>query len=289
MITEKKAASGYIFAMLAAICWAMIGPISRLPLSHGISPLEVAFWRAFFGACFFIAHGLYRGLYRIQPKDALVLGSFGIVGIAVFFAVYQIAVQRSGAAMASILLYTAPLWVAVFARVIFKERLTRLKVSAIIIAMAGVSLVCLSGGGMPEKTDIMGVICGLLSGFTYSLHYVFGAVYLKKFSSITLYMYCLPVGALVLLPLVDFAPKLWSDWLALLALGLVTSYAAYFVYCESLKRLQPTRVAVLCNLEPLLAAFLAFIFWDEFFPATGWIGSALVLVAVFMIVADKKE
>ncbi len=287
--TPQQAFSGYLFAMLAASCWAVLGPAARLPLSHGISPMEVAFWRAAFGACFFIAHGLARGLYRINAKDAAVVGGFGIVGIALFFYVYQVAVLHSGAAMAAILLYTAPLWVAVFARLIFKELLTPLKIAAIMVALAGVSLVCLSGGGMPEKADVIGIVCGLFSGFAYSLHYVFGTAYLKKFSSITLYMYCLPVGALVMLPMVRFAHKTASDWLCLAVLGFVSTYAAYFIYCEALKRLQPTRVAVVCNLEPLLAALLGLIFWGEMFPTVGWAGSALVFLAVFMVMADKRQ
>lgn len=285
---QKSPVSGYLFAFAAASCWALLGPISRLPLSHGISPLEVAFWRAFFGAVLFVIHGLAARRYGISKKDGAVLASFGLVGIAVFFSVYQVAVQRSGAAMASILLYTAPMWVALFSRLIFKERLTPLKLSALVIAMAGVALVCLSGGGTPQKADLIGIGAGLLSGLTYSLHYVYASAYLKKISSVTLYMYCLPMGALAMLPFIEFAPKAGGDWLALMALGLITTYAAYMTYCEALKRLAPTKVAVLCNLEPLLAALLAFVFWDEFFPASGWLGSALVIGAVFMIMADKK-
>lgn len=278
---------GYIFAFIAATCWALLGPIGRLPMSHGIAPLEVAFWRALFGAGFFVAHGLFSQQHRIGKKDAMVLGSFGIIGVGVFFSVYQLAVQRSGAAMASILLYTAPFWVALFSRLIFKERLTPLKLVALVIAMAGVSLICLSGGGTPQKTDVIGILAGLLSGLTYSLHYVYASVYLKRLSAVTLYMYCLPVGALVLLPFVEFAPKSGEDWAALVSLGLICTYAAYVAYCAALKRLSPTKVAVLCNLEPLLAAMLAFMFWSELFPPLGWLGSIMVLGAVLMIMKAK--
>lgn len=280
--------TGYLFAFAAAACWAVLGPISRLPLSHGVSPLEVAFWRAFFGAVLFVAHGLITRQQRISKKDGAVLASFGLFGIALMFASYQVAVQRSGAAMAAVLLYTAPFWVALFSRVIFKESLTPLKMAAMLVAMAGVAMVCLSGGGTPQKADLFGIGAGLLTGLAYSLHYVYATAYLKKISAVTLYMYCLPVGALTLLPFIDFAPKAGADWLALASLGLVTNYAAYTFYCGALKRLAPTKVAVLCNLEPLLAALLAFVFWDEFFPALGWLGSALVLAGVFMIMADRR-
>lgn len=286
---NQNARAGYAFTLAAASFWALTGPLSRIPLGNGVPPLEVAFWRALIGALFFIAHGLATGRYRVAPKDGLVLSSFGVIGVAVLFGSYQVAVQRSGAAMASILMYTAPFWVAVFSRLLFKEKLTPLKMTALVSAMAGTALVCLSGGGTPEKADAAGVLAGLLSGLAYSMHYVYGAIYLKKLSAITIYMYCLSLGALALFPFVTFAAKGAADWAALLGLGGLTTYAAYNAYCAGLKRLAPTRVAVLANFEPLLGAFLAFVFWGEFFPASGWVGSIMVLAAVFMIMLDKRN
>lgn len=277
---------GYLFTFTAATLWALLCPISRVPLGNGVPPMEVAFWRAFFGALCFIGHALVTKQYRVAPKDALVLTSFGVIGIAAFFTFLQIGVQRSGAAMTSVLLYTAPFWVALFSRIFFKERLTPLKITAIIIAMAGVALLCLSGGATPQKTDIIGITFGLLSGLAYSSHYVYSTIYLKRFSSVTIYAYCLTVGCLVLLPFIDFVHKSTEDWIALITLGVVSSYGAYSAYCAGLKRLAPTKVAVLCNLEPLLTTILAFIFWGELFPLLGGVGAALVLLGIFMVVKE---
>lgn len=289
MLGRDAKYTGYFFVLLAAVCWAMLGTVARVPLSHGISPLEVAFWRAFFGALFFVVHGLACGLYHVKLKDGLILSGFGIFGVAMLFAVMQVAIQRGGVALAVILLYTAPFWVAVFSRIFFKEQLTPLKIIALVIALAGVSLICLSGGGLPEKAAPLGLFCGLLSGFAYSLHYVFCKAYLGRFSAVTIYMYCIPVGALILFLLTDFTPKVFSDWLSFICLGFVSTYAAYWAYCESLRRLSPIRVAVLCNLEPMISAALAFMFWDELFAAVGIAGAFMVFGAIFMIMSDKKS
>lgn len=279
---------GYICAFIAAIFWALLGPLGRLPMEHGISPLEIAFWRAAFGACCFIMHGMVKGLYHIKTRDAAGFALFGSIGIAAFFVVYQFAVQRAGVALSAILLYTAPFWVAVFSRLFFKETLTPLKLAALLLAMAGVALVCLSGGGLPEKTDMFGVGYGLLSGLCYSSHYVFGKLFLARFSSVTIYMYCLPFGALLICPFVSFSTKGVADWLCLLALGFISTYAAYFMYCEALKRLSATRVAVLCNVEPILAALLAYVFWGELFNGAGLFGAALVIIAIFLIIYPQS-
>ncbi|MFI3272722.1 MAG: EamA family transporter [Pseudomonadota bacterium] len=284
--SANQATLGYLFTFTAASLWALLGPVSRIPLGNGISPMEVAFWRAFFGALCFVAHAVLTKQYRVSAKDSLALAGFGVIGIAAFFTFVQVGVQRSGAAMTSVLLYTGPFWVALFSRIFFKERLTPLKMAAIVVAMAGVALLCLSGGSTPQKHDIIGILFGLLSGLAYSTHYVFNTIYLKRFSSITIYAYCLTVGCLVLLPFIDFVHKSPEDWLALMTIGVISSYGAYSAYCEGLKRLAPTKVAVLSNLEPLLTTVLAFVFWGELFPLLGWFGAGLVLVGIFMVIKE---
>ena len=290
MIFSDSAKTGYFFAFMAAACWSLLGIFSRVPIGNGVSALEVAFWRAAFGAVVFVAHGLMHGCYKVRLQEALVLCAFGTIGVGFFFTVIQLSIETGGAALASIMLYTAPFWVVLFARLLFKERITVFKALALAVAVGGVALLCLSGGGLPDNSDMRGVFWGILSGLLYSMHFLFGKVYLKRFSAITIYMYCLSVGALVMLPLVDFAPgKSWADWGAMLGLGVICTYAAYMNYCAGLRRLDAGKMAVLCNLEPVLATIMAMLIWDEMFSLAGWIGAAMVLGAIFLILLDNKE
>lgn len=279
--------SGYFFVFLAATLWALLGPFSRIAMQYGLSSLEIAFWRAFFGGLFFVVHGLAGGHYKIPPRVAGVFSLFGIIGVAVLFAVYTFAVQYSGAAMASVLLYTAPAWVAIFSRIFFKEGLSLFKLVSIGMAFTGIVLICL--GGLQGSLSFVGIACGLLSGLFYSFHYIFGTIYLKNYSTISLYMFCMPVGAALLFPLVDFAPKNLEVWLVLAGMGLFSTYCAYSAYCEGLKRISPTRVAVLANLEPMLAALFAYMLFGEMFTASGWAGSILILGAVFIVVFEGSR
>ena len=280
--------AGYGYVLLAAALWALIGPLARFCLDGGISPLEIAFWRAAFGTLFYALHAGRFGLWRAAPLHVSYFAAFGLVGVALFFASYQLAVREGGAALASILLYTAPAWVAVLSRLLLHEPLTRRKLTALGVAMTGAALTCVSGGGLKGGTSMAGILYGLLSGFTYSLHYIFSAHWMRTYAPVTLYLYCLPAGALAMLPWVYFAPKTLQLWGLLVLMGLTTTYGAYWAYCEGVRRLAPTRVAVVANLEPVLAGVLAFWWWDELFPPTGWIGSALVLCAVLLIVLDRS-
>lgn len=281
--------AGYGFVLLAAALWALIGPLARFCLADGLDPLEIAFWRAGFGTLCFALHAARHGSWRAAPRHVAHFAAFGVIGVGVFFASYQVAVREGGAALAAILLYTAPAWVALLSRIVLHETLTPRKLAALGIAMCGAFLTCLSGGGLEGGASMAGIAFGLMAGFTYSLHYIFSAHWIKQYTSVTLYLYCLPAGALALLPFMQISAKTPAAWATLFGLGLLTTYCAYLAYCEGIRRLAPTRAAVVANLEPVLAALLAFWWWDELFPAVGWCGAALVLGAVLLIVLDGPQ
>lgn len=280
---------GFFFIFLAAVLWALIGPLGRIAMSEGLSPLEVAFWRAFFGAAFFWLHAFPQRLYHVPARAVFAFALFGVVGIAWLFFAYLVAVEQAGVGLAAILLYTAPAWVAFLSRMIFGEALSGRKLLALALAMAGAALACASGGGLPQGASMLGIGAGLLSGFCYSLHYIFSRHYLRDFSSVSLYCWCLPAGALCLLPFVGFASKTPLAWLALLLMGLLSTYGAYWAYCEAIKRLPPTLVAISATLEPVLAGLMAWGVWGELLTGTGWLGAGFVLAAVLLVVGTRDS
>ncbi len=281
--------SGYLFILLAAWCWGLLGILSKFLLSGGMHPLEAAFWRSAFGALLFIAHSLFFGSLKIQKRaDVGAFLFFGAFSVALFFTSYQYSVQHAGAAVASVLLYTAPAWVAVFSRLFFKEWISPLKVMAIAISLAGAACVSFSDAGASGGVSLAGIAFGLLAGLCYSSHYVFSTIYLERYSAITIYGFGMAVGSLLLLPFVPFSDKTPFDWLVAFSLGFITCYVAYQAYCAGLRRLSPVRTAVLATFEPISAVIMAWVVWDERLSFPGWLGAGLILVAVLLIVMERK-
>lgn len=281
--------SGYAYAMLAASLWAMLGPVSRLCLDEGMPPLEVAFWRAAMGGTCFAVHGLFRGELKVRPPHGAIFCLFGIVGVSLFFSTYQIAVRESGAALAVVLLYTAPAWVAVFSRVLFHEPLAGRKLAALGVAMGGTALVCMSGGSLGTGPSALGIICGLLAGLFYATHYPFYNWWQSRYSTATLYTYMLLAGAVALFPFLDISlDKSPVTWGGLIFLGVFCTYGAYLAYGRGLRRLSPVRAAVVSNLEPVLGTLLAWVWWSENFSMLGWAGGVLVLFAVLLLTTDRQ-
>ncbi|NCB22560.1 MAG: EamA/RhaT family transporter [Deltaproteobacteria bacterium] len=286
---QQNSVDGYVWILLAALLWSLLGVVSKFCLHAGVLPLETAFWRAGIGCVFFLAHaGLTDGL-RIPLRHALIFVLFGGWGVGVFFGAMQMAIKLSGGATAVVLLYTAPVWVAVFSRFLFGERITKRKALAVGIALCGTALVCFSGGSLPGQASLEGIAFGLLSGLCYATHYPFYRWWQSRYSTASIYGYML-LGGVVALgfggPIsINHAPDTWG-WL--FALGLLTCYMAYICYGQGLKRISLVRAAVTCHLEPVLGTLWVWLFWNECFIAAGWFGGALVLGAVCLLTTDKS-
>ena len=287
-ISRSRVVSGYVYAALAAVLWSFIGPFSKGALAAGVSPIETAFWRALLGALCFAAHTSFFGSLRISRRDAVIFFLFGGWGIGVLFGALQVSIHLSGAAMAMVLMYTAPAWVAVASHFIFHEAISRQKLAAIGIALGGAALICFSGGSLPEEYSPLGIACGLLSGLAYASHFPFYSWWKTRYTTGVLYTYMLLGGAVFLLPFTQFAPeKSWEAWGHLLALGILTNYVAYIALGRSLQLISQIQSAVIGNIEPILATLWVWLFYGENFTVHGWLGCGLVIGAVFLLTIER--
>lgn len=279
---------GYVYVLVAATLWGLIGPVSKVAFDAGMPPLEAAFWRTTMAWAMYAIHAASIGEVRIARRDAPMIFAFGVCGVAGLFGFYVLAVQAGGAALASVLLYTAPAWVAVMSYALLKERMGAYKVAAVIITIIGVAGVSLGPQleGTGQTVTMAAVVFGLLSGFTYALYYIFGKRYLGSYATPTLFLYALPVGALTLLPFFQFSTPTWQGYGACLVVALCSTYGAYSIYYAGLKHLEATRAAVVATIEPVVASVLAYFWYAETFTTTGYFGSALILAAVLMTVWD---
>lgn len=273
--------------------WGMIGPASKFAFHEGVAALEVAFWRGLLGGLLFLVHALCQRSLRIALRDLPAIAAFGVFGVAGLEASNLLAVQLGGAAFASVMLYTAPAWVAVFSWMFFGESMPPGKLGALALTLAGVVGISLSG--MSDSSVTLAhfapsaLFWGVISGLSYALFYIFGKIYFSKYSPSAVYAIAFPVGSLAILPFADFEHKTSAAWGVLSFNGVVSTYLAYYFYSNGLKRVEPTRAAILASLEPVVAAVLAYLVWRERLTLHGYVSAGCVLTGVLMMVLFQPD
>ncbi len=284
----------YLLILLAALLWALIGAFTAGILATGVGAMEIAFWRALLGGALFVAHGLLAGHLQLhRRRDAGFFAIFGVVGVTLFFSAYNLAIEAGGISLAVVLLYTAPAFVVVLARIFLKEKFTAPKVLAVFLVLAGVSLVAFGGDSEGVTVSVASVGWGLCAGVGYASFYVVGKKLLVNYHPVAVYAYVLPVGALGMLPFVEFRPKTATAWLLLALLIVFSTYLAYLVYYLGLRRAEASRAVLVASTEPVIAAALAALFFGERFGIWGAVGAAMVVMAsvigVFSVRRRKRS
>jgi len=277
---SREALIGMACICLAACMWGFIGPISKLALAQGVTPLEIAFWRAAFGALLFGLHSGVRTRCAISTKYLLPLFGFGLISVTVFYASYQLAIESVGAAVAVILLYTSPAWVALLSWVVLKEKVSINRWAATAVTIAGAVCICFPDSTAGIVLSPVGILAGLVSGFSYALYYIYGKKLLAALPSATVFFYSLFAGAIFLFPMVSFSDKTLPVWLTIFALALLSSYMAVLAYSAGIKRLDASKAVIIATLEPVIAVIVSCIFFDEALTVLGWIGGGLIIGAV---------
>jgi DME family drug/metabolite transporter len=281
--------NGYLLVFTAALLWSLIGLFSQGLLDAGMGAIEIAFWRATLAGALFAAHAAWqRGLQLKRRRDLGLLACFGLVGVTLFYTSLVLAIDTGGISLAFILLYSAPVFVAILAWLVLGESMTRRKAALVALAVLGVVLVS-QDGGSGITVSATSLFWGLAAGLSYASYYIFGKWLLNRYQPVTVFAYILPLGALGLLPLVDFSPKGASAWLLLALLAVFSTYLAYLIYALGLRRIEASRAVLVATVEPVAAAGLAALVFGERFGLWGLVGGALILLAAVLAALPSRD
>ena len=282
---------GLALVAVAALLWALVGLFSRLLLDRGLTPLEIAFWRAALAGLAFASHALAAGALRLaSAADAASLAAFALVGVTLFYASLVFAIETGGVSLAFVLLYTAPAFVTLLAWPLLGERLNATKLALVALATFGVALVALAGPqAQGVRVSLPSLAWGLTAGLTYASYYLFGKWVLRRYAPVTVFAVVLPFGALALTPFVTFTAKSPSAWLLLGGLALLSTYLAYLAYYTGLQRVEASRAVMVATIEPVAAAGLAAALFGERLGILGVGGGALILAAALLASLRRAE
>jgi DME family drug/metabolite transporter len=97
------------------------------------------------------------------------------------------------------------------------------------------------------------------------------------------------MGALGVFPFVEFVDKTPLAWAGLVGVAIVSTFMANYCYYNGLKYLEAGRASIVATLEPVVAALMAYLIFDEYFAPVGYLGVMLILGAVIATVTEKSK
>ncbi len=282
MASQNK---GALFVAIGAALWGIIGLFTRFLYSSGLSAMQITLTRCIVTliAMSVVIIVLDRKLFRIDPRDIWMFIGTGLFSIVFFNVMYFTTQQMVSLSTAGVLLYTAPCFVMIMSIVLFKERLTKLKLVALILAFIG----CVFTTGLGFNDFNLGIMYGILAGFGYALYSIFGKFALGKYSLVTILFYTFLIASVCLLPFCD-VPAVVSELdnsdivLNILGLGIISTVLPYYFYTEGLKGMDAGKASIIAFVEPMVATMVSIMIGDEF-GVLNIIGILLILGSVIML------
>lgn len=292
----KKSVLGYAFVALAAVFWGFLS-ISSIPLGEaGLKPMQITFIRSFFSAAFIAVLVLIKSPrgFKVKLKDLPVFLGSGVLGFFLLNVFYISSIEKNGSAVAATLMYTSPVFVTIFARVFFKEKVSLIKVLLLVTTVGGCAMVTLGGA---ISISAVGVLLGLGSGVAFALYGVFSKIAVSRgYSSETSAFYTMAFSALASVffaqPLSVFSAIGSNGTVALHSLlcALLFTAVPYVLYPAGLNFISAVTAGIISIIEPVVAALVGVFAFHNDLGALGICGMVVVIASlVLMTIFDSHK
>ena len=295
MFLMKKALP-VLSVLLSGILWGIIGIFIKKLSAAGLTPMQISFVRMLIAAPVFLLATLISSPRKLafRLRDVWIFLGTGVVSVALFNYCYFYTIVHSEASVAVVLLYTSPIFVMILSAVLFKEKIRPEKIVALAMTFIGCLLVSgVTGGGYALTPTV--ALVGVGSGLFYALYTIFGTFGLRKYDTMTVTTYTFVFAFIAAFPLSDVGtmfsvlgatPSLWI-WCA--AIAIVSTVLPYFFYTWGLKKVEPSRAAILVAVEPIVGCLIGMIFFGESHGFAKILGIIFVLGAIMLLNIPKKK
>jgi drug/metabolite transporter (DMT)-like permease len=276
----------YLKIVAAMLIWSTWGPMIRW---LGLPPAVVLFYTSLIAGCIVPLVLKLRGEF---PQE---LFSFKLWHLFVILAAasiannitYFYALGHTTVSNAVFTHYTAPIMVAVLAPLLIAERLQRVTLISLPIAVIGMAMIVFSSGGLDiNSAHLPGILAGTASGIAYAIIIVYtrslSILHLnQKAVIVLLWMTTLATAPSAILT--EYTLNL-RIILLLCITGVFHSTIAPLMYFSALRRVLAQHAAILGYIEPLAAIPLAFLFLSETPSLFALFGGILIILSGYLVV-----
>lgn len=293
METKSNQIKGTLFVMLAGILWGTTGTFVRFFTDLGLSTMQVSVFKIAFASIILLLFALIydKTLLKVNLRDLWIFFCAGVISLDFFTVCYFSTIAATSLSVAAVLLYGAPAIVMILSAVLFKDKITPIKVVACVVAFAG-CFMCAGVIGSGTHIAPKALLTGILSALGYGLYSIFGQIAMNKGYrplTVTVYTFLFAlIGCLFMVRPNEIAAAVSNTTpvkfisMAIL-ISVVVSLLPYVFYTKGLQIVSPPKASIIASIEPVTATVVGMILFNEFPDVFGYIGIALVVSAIVLL------
>jgi drug/metabolite transporter (DMT)-like permease len=288
----RIAPAGFLFLAVTVVGWGLNWPITKYVISEW-PPLPARGLTGVVGGLTLAIYALLAGQSLALPKGQrwrVLVSAF--LNVTLWMAVMGLALVWLPASEAAVIAYTMPVWTALLAWPLLGERMTALRVLALVMAFAGIAALMGADGFAASVTKLPGILLALSGAIGFAA----GTIFLKRFpitlpgatsAAWQIGLGCLPVAAIgIAIEPPSFAALSTAGWACLVYMTFIQFCVAYVCWFAALERLPASVAAIGTMTVPVIGVIVSALALHEHLGA-GQI-SALVLTLAGVVLATRS-
>lgn len=277
---------GYIQVAAAAVLFGLIGIFVKLVSDMQLG--SIIFYRLLISlaviAVYFAISGRFSDLRLKESKIFIVL--LGLFQAATMFGFFS-SIKYTTVPIAVLLLYTAPIYVALLSPIVLKERITQHGLAALILSITGVIMIIQPGAVLGEEMYGIGLVAGLVSGLAYAGMILTSRHLRHQYSGTVQAAWALFLTMVIFTPYSAVPAGVLMDNLLILCLFGLVPTVALVLYLSGLAHVRAQNASIVGLLEPASAVVFAFIILREPISSTTLIGGMLILSGAVIVSRER--
>ncbi len=293
----------YWFLVLSGIFYGVITPGGQFLMNSGLSMYEVSFYRSFLVFLIMLVVVLYEHRFMMKWDKIPFFALYGLVGGLLEILMFSGLALGVSVAIVVLLLYTQPIWTIFIGRFMLGEKITIVKLAAVLLGLMGLVFL-LRSWETDSGGSLAGIICALLSGVLLAFWVIMG----KRSTILDQHYITTTFGwsgfaflwLLVLWFLMNFliaderlfklSFNLSSDmWMYLLMFAFLGGVIPHLLFYRGLRSISASVAGIILLLEPVSATILAWVFFSQSVGFDIILGGVFILVSNYIVIRESRS
>lgn len=303
---HSRAQLGLFVALLATLCYSLKPIIIKMIYLHDVTSVSVLAWRMIISLPIYIGVGIWlwmpknkdvRPSINKQSKPWIVKSMvLGVVGYYLAAMLDLEGLQYISSQLARLILFTYPTLVAILGWMIFRQRLSKTVVFALVVSYIGVGLIFIADLDQLGDQVMLGSLLMFLSVLAFSLYVLLSKTIIDQVGGNAFTVVAMLASSvfvlihyLVVMPSWDgLSISVTAFWLIFI-MTIVTTVVPSFLMAAAIGYIGPQKTAIAGTFGPAATSIFAVFMLNESFGWPQFLGLVLVVVAISFMQRDAGK
>ncbi|BAI81269.1 drug/metabolite transporter [Deferribacter desulfuricans SSM1] len=275
---------GSLLAIISSFCFATLAIFAKIGYLKGYNTNTLLFYRFLFGTIIFLLYILIkdRNILKISKQNLLLCFIVGFVLYGLQATFFFLSVKLIGASMTSFILYMYPFTVTILAAIVYKNRIDKISVFALIII--GLGILFIFYDVINFNIPLINVSMGILAMLTFTCYLLTVQKVLTKLNyyTFTFYVLLFALFFYMVFGFNDIGTIAIKDLPFLFLLGLIPTSLGIILLYKAIQLIGSSYVSIFSSIEPFATLLISFMLFKEKIGLFQFIGGILLVFGIIL-------